>query len=184
MNNDLRNSPSPTVVKIIFVGLIVTATNVSAMPAQGNAVGQRSAMPICRKVDASTSSMRFLFAETRNHGNVSCEDLIESACLDAANREEGEQAPPAEVVAAIKTIIHGASAIRAVPIGDIAPYFGEISVTWRNTSRSKMLRLTALPNGTARLDYGTTPDGALGVYQFDANASGQLLAERLNELES
>jgi hypothetical protein len=126
----------------------------------------------------------FVVVPPQSFAAGTCEATITAACADPDNREEGEDIPPPVALTSISRIICGAASIREVPLGNISPYFGEVSVTWRNADQSRMLRLTVFPDGRARLDHGTTPTGALGVYHFDENATGQLLAQRLDELES
>lgn len=110
-------------------------------------------------------------------------DLIDEVCSDPTNLEENEQAPSAKAIKDIKRIINDAQSLssREIIAGDIAPYFGEVSITWRNGGQ--MLRATSFPDSRQpRLDFGTTPEGALGEYGFEENATGESLAKKLSLL--
>lgn len=114
---------------------------------------------------------------------LTLEEAIDTACSDPDNFEEEEVRPSPEAIGDLKRILNEASEIFGgdIPQGDVAPYFGEISVTWRHNNR--MLRLTAFSDGReARLDFGTTPKGALGDYGFTPTATGDSLIQRLNWL--
>jgi len=119
-------------------------------------------------------------------GHVDCippshsmEDAIDAACADPDNYEEGEAHPSAHAVTEMKRVLREASGLFGnIPNGSVAPYSGEISITWRRDNR--MLRLTTFSDARpARLDYGTAPEGALGDYQFDTAATGEKLDLRL-----
>jgi hypothetical protein len=108
---------------------------------------------------------------------------IDLSLADEGNLEEGEQRPSQKAIDDMKTIINEASKNAAFRMGDIASYFGEIGVTWRNNGR--MLRLTTFSDDRhPRLDFGTTPIGTLGDYDFDVNATAARLLEKLAWLET
>jgi len=109
--------------------------------------------------------------------------LIDEICADPRNFEPGEIAPNAKAIADIKSILAEVETAfgKSIYNGDITPYFGELSITWRRGD--DMLRLTSFSdNRVPRIDFGTTPDGALGEYQFEPIATGESLAEHLRLL--
>jgi hypothetical protein len=109
--------------------------------------------------------------------------LIDDICTDPTNLEDNEQPPSEKAISDLKKLIIDASVLRGkdIMLGDVAPYFGEVSVTWRNGNN--MLRATSFPDARLpRLDFGTTPDGTLGEYDFLADATGALLSQRLSIL--
>src|ERR1017187_3094441 len=109
--------------------------------------------------------------------------LIDSTCENPDSYEEGEPRTPPEVIERLKAILREATTItgEAVPPGDVYPYFGELSVTWRNGT--KMLRLTSFSDReSSRLDFGSSSCGALANYEFDPQANGKALSEKLSLL--
>jgi hypothetical protein len=114
---------------------------------------------------------------------VTLEETIDAVCADPDNFEEGEAHPSPTAISELKRILIDASdAFNGdIPPGNVAPYFGEVSVTWRCDNR--MLRLTAFSDGRQpRLDFGTTPEGSLGDYEFYSTATGKNVSDRLNWL--
>jgi hypothetical protein len=132
--------------------------------------------------DGSVSSTGLTKADGQE---ASLLELIDAVCADQDSLEEGEQPPAKKAIADLKTIIVEAAA-RAdtnIPVGDVAIFFGELSVTWRYGNR--MLRATTFSDPrTPRLDFGTTPEGALGTYEFDTHATGAKLVEKLQWLRA
>ncbi len=129
-------------------------------------------------MDASAS--RPCVALRNVHDARSISELIDQVCADDDSYEEGEDRPTAKAMDDLKRLLLEAAAIydKAVPMGHISPYFGELSITWRN--RDKMLRATSFSEAQSpRLDFGATPSPSLGTYQFDSDATGARLAERL-----
>ena len=125
-----------------------------------------------KKVEELRKPIHFLF-----------EEQIAALCSDPDNFEEGEPRPTEKATRDLKRIFNDAAEILGTDIaqGDITPYFGELSVTWRSSNR--MLRLTAFSDArNARLDYGTTPPGSLGDFDAVLDATGQDLADRINWL--
>jgi hypothetical protein len=113
---------------------------------------------------------------------LTLEEKIDAVFSDPENFEDGEL-PPVEAAVTLKGILSEASAAASadIPDGDVNPYFGELSITWRRGD--KMLRLTAFSNGRkARLDFGTTPERSLGAYEFNPAATGETLVDKLNWL--
>lgn len=99
------------------------------------------------------------------------------------NLEDGEQPPSQKAMDDLKTLIAGASQLRASAIigGDVVPYFGELSITWRAGDR--VLRATSFSDDRLpRLDFGITPVGSLGEYDF-LSASPHTLVEKLAWLD-
>ncbi len=109
---------------------------------------------------------------------------IYDAISDPENYEEGEAMIEDEIVRQLGEMVNEAGAnFGQLPRADIAPYFGELSITWRLGQR--VVRLTAYPNSLpSRIDYGSTSPGTRGDYDFDRPASGPILAERLRWLYS
>ncbi len=108
---------------------------------------------------------------------------VDAVCSDPENFEEGEPRPSPKALADIKRILNEAYGPydSDIPHGDIAPYFGEISITWRNESR--MLRLTAFSDHREpRIDFGTTPEGSLGSYDEITVVTGEHLTDQMNWL--
>ncbi len=129
---------------------------------------------------AESRPFAYLLQPSTGIGLPSLTDQIDQVCGEANNYETGEQPATAKAKDDLKRLIDNASTAYGspLPIGDISPYFGEVSVTWRNEER--MVRATSFSdNRSPRLDFGTTPDGALGEYEFDPETTGARLAERL-----
>jgi hypothetical protein len=100
---------------------------------------------------------QFVWAWIGPRRRRSLDELIDE-CLDPENLEENEAPPSAKAVGDLKDLISNAALAGGadLPIGDVAPYFGEISITWRNGHN--MRRMTSLSDArTLRVDYGTTP---------------------------
>ncbi|MGA2714504.1 MAG: hypothetical protein ABSG41_15475 [Bryobacteraceae bacterium] len=138
--------------------------------------------PYCGSFEASisqTGDPESVVVVTENPATL--EEKIDAACSDPDNFEDDEIQPSPRAISELKRVLREASDIfnGDIPQGDVAPYFGEISVTWRRDNR--MLRLTAFSDGRdPRLDFGTTPVGTLGDYQFYPVATGENLIDRLN----
>ena len=112
-------------------------------------------------------------------------DKIDRELSDPENYEESELLPEKKAVDDLKRLIAEAEMLMQYRLttGQIAPYHREISITWRSGNR--MLRLTSFSDHrTPRLDFGTTPDGALGEYSFDPLATGSKLREKLDWLKA
>ena len=110
---------------------------------------------------------------------------IENVASDPENYESGEPLVGAKAREELISLVVSAAALNGepLPMGVISPYYGEISITWRHGD--KMIRATAFADDrSTRLDYGSTPDGTLGEYRFDANAGAPTLTERLRWLFS
>ena len=118
-------------------------------------------------------------------GLPSLNDQIDQVCGDPDSYEADEQPATAKAKDDLKEVVNDASLAYGspLPVGHIAPYFGEVSITWRN--RERMVRITSFSDDRhPRLDFGATPEGALGDYQFDTQATGAKLAEKLTWLLS
>lgn len=114
---------------------------------------------------------------------LTLEEKISAVCSDPDSFEEGEAPPSPTAISDLKRVLGDALVTFRgdIPQGDVAAYFGELSITWRQGSR--MLRLTSFSDGrNPRLDFGTTPDGSLGDYQFNPEATGDNLSDKLNWL--
>src|SRR5579864_2074215 len=86
--------------------------------------------------------------------SLSIADLIDVVCADQDSYEVGEAHSTPKAIGDLKQLIIEASAVpeAAVTIGDIAPYFGELSITWRQGNR--MLRATSFSDDRSpRLDF-------------------------------
>jgi len=173
--------PLPLVV--VGVGLCVSSAN----PEYKLKVidGPSSTSPQYRSINDSESQTEgpVTTAVVVHKKSVTIEEKIDATCSDPDNFEEGEDHPSAEAIGELKRILSEASEINHsdIPDGDVSPYFGEVSVTWRRDNR--MLRLTVFSDGRdARLDFGTTPESSLGNYQFNPTANGESLVNQLNWL--
>ena len=156
-----------TVASWVLVGMTFPAS-----PAIANGyyiVGQQ--------VSLSAPDTRIVTGKT----GESIETRIDKICADPESFEEGEAAPNSKAMSELKQIVRSAESEIVVPMGDVSPYYGELSVTWRNGR--KMLRVTTFSGPERpRLDYGTTPEGTLGEYSAIQNADGTSLVDRLRWL--
>jgi hypothetical protein len=150
---------------------IVVATGVSATATYARVV----VMPI----HSSTAVQRIVVTKDA----VSLADAIERACADPDSYEADEPLTTPKAKRDLKALLEAAEEQmdEAMPLGDIAPYFGELSITWRH--QDHMLRATSFSDDrTPRLDYGSTPHGELGQFNFQLNATGDQLRDRLQWL--
>jgi len=178
------STPSATVIGgaglsgsaiILYLGLLASPT----MAAPGNGYVPRTDFP---EVIMMTCSAPIREVEDGDSDSEDAEgnadDQIDLAVSDPDRLEEGEQAPSAKAVEEMKSIVRAVAANACFRMGFIATYFGELSITWRNEGR--MLRLTTFSDDRSpRLDFGTTPSGSLGDYQFLSNVTGDLLNEKI-----
>jgi hypothetical protein len=112
-------------------------------------------------------------------------EQIDAVCEDAESYEPGEERTAPIAISSLKALLYEAEQIlgREIALGDIAPYFGELSITWRHDNR--MLRLTSFSDERhSRLDFGSAPANALGNYDFDAAVTGGKLADKLSWLRN
>jgi len=98
--------------------------------------------------------------------------------LTADDYEQDEPRIGPKPIQELETILVAASAIAGKPIelGDVAPYFGELSITWCNND--KMVRITAFSDTRVpRLDFGS-----ICQFFYDREITGQDLATQLEWL--
>lgn len=118
-------------------------------------------------------------------GSRSMCERIDEVCADPDSYEEGEPRPNAKAIDNLKALLDDAASIMGADLnlGDIAPYFGEVSITWK--CGEKMLRVAAFSDHRPpRMDFGSTPAGSLGSYEFDTNVTGEKLASKFRWLYS
>lgn len=108
---------------------------------------------------------------------------IDRVCSDDDSYEAGEPRATVEAIDGLKALLREATAVygKEIPIGDIAPYWGEVSITWRN--RGRMVRVVCFSDERPPfLYFGPTSLGPPEHYDSDACAIGQKLAEQLDKM--
>jgi hypothetical protein len=110
-------------------------------------------------------------------------DHLSKLFNNAELREDGEPAPILQTKQSAETLLEGASELLggAMPFGDPATYFGEISVSWHTGRR--FLRLACFPEPRPpRLDFGSLDE--IGKTQTLINVNATNLADRLEWLQA
>lgn len=181
------NRYNPGIVESFLAAGISASASVVGVNLQFDTVQDGTRSKVCMEQLLSNAS----HAPMLNSGSYTGQtpiDLaqeIENVASDPKNYESGEPLEGAKAREELISLVVSAAALngKPLPVGDISPYYGEISITWRNGD--KMIRATAFADDRrTRLDYGSTPNGALGAYRFDNNASARTLTERLRWLFS
>jgi hypothetical protein len=131
--------------------------------------------------DASTQALTGAEEQRTTPGLDSIFARIEEICQNPELREDGESAPSEETIRQSMTILEETSHLLggAIPHGDAATYFGEISISWHHGNR--FLRLACFSDGREpRMDYGLFD--ALSTLKHATGIDALMLSRKLEWL--
>ena len=102
---------------------------------------------------------------------------VQEIVADQELRDEGEPAPPQDVIDQFEEIIRRTSALTPILPGQISVFFGELNMTWRSGDR--IVRFACFPGRPSVLQIGSI-SMPVGSYQSQTNPTPEMLAERLS----
>ena len=109
-------------------------------------------------------------------------DRMHRIVTNNVEREEGEPAPSQETCETLVNLLRDTeNLVGYVPMGDVATFYGEISVTWRNGDH--MVSVFVDSSGTS-IHYGKLTKDGVGGYANEPLAGAAVLAAKLKALRA